>query len=140
MTTLSPVSPVSPARPVVAGHVLGDTAVLLGRSLRHIARSVDTAEVTAFGQNDKAYIAGLRDATIPLEGFADATVDGYLAGILGWGTPVAWEVYPSGSATGLVKYSGSAILTKYETQTSVSDAVKISGELQVTGAITRAVL
>lgn len=105
-----------------------------------LARSVDTAEVTAFGQNDKAYIAGLRDATIPLEGFADATVDGYLAGILGWGTPVAWEVYPSGSATGLVKYSGSAILTKYETQTSVSDAVKISGELQVTGAITRAVL
>ena len=50
-----------------------------------LSRSVDTAEVTAYGAGDKAYIAGLRDATIPIEGLADPTVDGYLTGILGGG-------------------------------------------------------
>ena len=105
-----------------------------------LARSVDAAEVTAFGNQDKAYIAGLRDATLPITGFADPTVDGYFAGILGWSTPVAWEVYPMGSATGKIKMNGSAILTRYESAPAVGDAVKVTGELQSTGAITRTVL
>ena len=105
-----------------------------------LARSVDAAEVTTFGLGDKAYIAGLRDATIPIEGLADTTVDGYLAGILGWATAVAWELYPMGSATGFPKYAGSAILTRYESRPDVSDAVKITGELQNSGTITRTVL
>jgi len=105
-----------------------------------LARAVDAAETTAFGQGDKSYIAGLRDATIPVEGFSDPTVDGYFAGILGFATPVAWELYPMGSATGLIKYNGSAILTRYETQASVGDVVKITGELQNSGTITRAIL
>lgn len=105
-----------------------------------LARSCDSAEVTTFGQSDKAYIAGLRDATVPIGGFADPTVDGYLAGILGWGTPVAWELYPMGSASTLIKYSGSAVLTAYETSDAVGEVVGISGGLQVTGAITRVVL
>lgn len=105
-----------------------------------LARSCEAAEVTAFGNQDKAYIAGLRDATVPVEGMADPTVDGYFAGILGWSTPVAWELYPMGSATGKIKYNGSAILTRYESNPSVSDAVKVTGELQNTGVITRAVL
>lgn len=107
-----------------------------------LARSVETAEVTAFGAGDKAFIAGLRDATIPLAGMADPTVDGYLAGILGHSTPVAWEVYPMGSvaSSGYPKYSGSAILTSYEATAEVGDVVKVSGQLQVTGAITRTTL
>lgn len=105
-----------------------------------LARSVDAAETTAFGQGDKSYIAGLRDATVPVEGFADPTVDGYFNGILGWATPVAWELYPMGSATGLPKYSGSAVLTRYEARPEVGDVVKVSGELQNSGTITRAIL
>ena len=105
-----------------------------------LARSCDAAETTAFGQGDKSYIAGLRDATVPIEGFADPTTDGYFAGILGHGTPVAWELYPMGSASGLIKYNGSAVMTRYETRPEVGDVVKMSGELQGTGAITRTVL
>jgi hypothetical protein len=104
-----------------------------------LQRTCETADVTTFGLNDRAYISGLRDATIPLDGFSDATTDGYLAGILG-GTAANWELYPMGSATGLIKYSGSAILTKYESRPDVGDVVKITGELHVTGTITRAVL
>ena len=103
-----------------------------------VSRQVETADVTAFGASDKAFIAGLREASIPLAGLADTTVDGYLAGILGHYPPVAWEVYPMGSVSGYPKYSGSAILTSYEAMAEVGDAVKISGELQVTGAVTRA--
>jgi len=117
---------------------LRDVSNVLGSS--SLARQVDSAEVTTFGNSDKQYIAGLRDTTIPFDGFADTTVDGYFAGILGWSTPVAWELYPAGSVTGAPKYSGSAILTRYESRPDVGDAVKITGEMQVTGLITRAVL
>lgn len=120
------------------GGTLRDISNVLNSS--GLNRQVDAAETTAFGASDKASIAGLRGASIPLGGLCDVTVDGYLAGILGHSTPVAWELYPQGSATTLPKYSGSAILTSYETSTEVGDVVKVSGELQVTGAITRTVL
>lgn len=103
-----------------------------------LSRTNEPAETTAFGSNDKSYIPGLRDATLPLSGMADTTVDGYLAGILGHSTPVAWELFPMGSVSGYPKYSGSAILTSYETSAEVGGVVAVSGELQVTGAITRA--
>ena len=102
-------------------------------------RSVDTAEASTFGDDDKVYVAGLRDATISLEGMTDATVDGYLTGLLG-GTPRAWSYFPQGSATNYVKFSGSAIVTSYEPSSDLGDVVGFSAELQVSGAITRAVL
>lgn len=102
-------------------------------------RSVDTAEASTFGDDDKVYVAGLRDATISLEGQIDATVDGYLTGLLG-GTPRAWAYFPQGSASTYVKFSGSAIVTSYEPNADLGDVVGFSAELQVSGAITRAVI
>lgn len=102
-------------------------------------RSVDTAEASTFGDDDKVYVAGLRDATLTIEGLHDATVDGYLTGLLG-GTPRAWAFCPRGSAATNVKFSGSAILTSYEPDADLGDVVGWSAEFQVSGAITRAVL
>lgn len=102
-------------------------------------RSVDTAEASTFGDDDKVYVAGLRDATISLEGMQDSTVDGYLVGLLG-GTPRAWSYFPHGSASSYVKFSGSAIVTSYEPSSDLGDVVGFSAELQVSGAITRAVI
>ena len=45
--------------------------------------SVETAEVSTLGDDDKVYVTGLRDRTISIEGKWDATVDGYLSGLLG---------------------------------------------------------
>ena len=98
--------------------------------------SVDTAEVSTLGDDDKVYVTGLRDRTISLEGQWDATVDGYLNGLLG-GTPRPWKVFPAGSTTGRPYYSGSAILTKYEVKAGVGDALGFSAEFQNSNTVTR---
>lgn len=103
------------------------------------SRDVDTAEATTFGDDDKVYVVGLRDATFSLEGRFDATADGYLAGLLG-GTPRPFAFCPQGSASSRVKYSGSAICTSYETSSDLGDTVNFSAEFQVSGAVTRAVI
>lgn len=129
----------------------GSTAVLKvtsGGTLRDIssyvtttglARDIDKAETSTLGSTVKSYIQGLTDATIPVDGIYDPTVDGYFAALVGipgaGGT--AFEFYPAGTASTNVKYSGSVIMTKYEIKSDIGDANQFSGELQVTGAITR---
>ena len=128
----------------------GSSAVLKvtsGGSLRDIsayvtttglAREIDKAETSTLGSSVKSYIQGLTDATIPIDGLYDPTVDGYFAALVG--TPgaggTAFEFYPAGTAG--TKYSGSVIMSKYEIKSGVDGANEISGEFQVTGAITRA--
>lgn len=101
-----------------------------------LPRSVDTAEASTFGDDDKVYVSGLRDATLSMEGIHDITVDGYLTGLLG-GTPRAWKFFPEGSATGNVYFEGSALLTSYEPNADLGDVVGWSAEFQCSGAITR---
>lgn len=107
-----------------------------------LAREIEQAETSGLGTDDKSFIPGMAGATIPLSGFFDPTTDGYIetirANAAAGGT--AWEFYPAGSASDLVKYSGSAYVAKYDIETGVDGVGKISGELQVTGAITRATL
>jgi hypothetical protein len=100
-------------------------------------RSIDTAETTAFGSSAKSYIVGLTDATISVSGSFDATYDAQLAGLAGV-DGVAFEYGPTGSTTGLIKYTGSCVLTSYETTSAIGDVVKFKAQFQVTGAITRA--
>ena len=100
-------------------------------------RSVETAETTTFGSSAKSYITGLSDATISLSGKFDAAADATLAAVLGQSATLSFEYGPAGSTTGLVKYSGEAIMTSYEVGATVGDVVTASVELQVTGAITR---
>lgn len=133
----------------------GSRAVLKlhsGGSLRDISSYVtttgldvelDDAEVTTLGATNKQYIAGLPDGTVPIEGIFDPTVDGYIytaysAGVGTGGT--AFEYYPQGTATGGVKYSGTAIVSKYGISSDVGEANKITGELKVNGALTRATI
>jgi hypothetical protein len=97
---------------------------------------VETAEVSTLGDDDKVYVTGLRDRTVSLEGKWDATVDGYLSGLLG-GTPRVWKVFPAGSAAGRPYYSGSAILTSYEVTSEIGDAISWTAEFQNSGAVTR---
>jgi hypothetical protein len=69
-----------------------------------ISRTADVAEVSAFSNSSKAYVAGLKDATITISGSFDATVDGYLSGILG--VEGSFEFYPIGTTGGNPKASG----------------------------------
>jgi hypothetical protein len=103
-----------------------------------VPRSIETLETTSFGSTSKSYVVGFSDSTISIEGTFDATVDGYLSGLVGYDTASAFVYGPEGSTAGYVKYTGSAFLTSYEVKGGVGDVVSYSAEFQVTGAVTRA--
>jgi predicted secreted protein len=119
------------------------TLVTISNTLNEISlpREVETAETTAFGQNDKTYITGLADATISLSGMFDATTDALIAGDIanlksGSVSSLSFEYGPAGSASAQPKFTGEALITSYEVSSPVGDVITYSLELQVTGGVT----
>lgn len=103
-----------------------------------ISRSLDTAEVTTFGDNDKNYIPGLRGATISVSGHFASTYAEILDALLGLSSAsLSFEYSPDGStaaARHLLK--GECWMTGLEYGSPVSDKVGMSFDLLVTGAVT----
>ena len=99
-----------------------------------ISRTADVAEVSAFSNSSKAYVSGLKDSTITISGSFDATVDGYLSGILG--VEGSFEFYPIGTTGGNPKASGEAICTSYDRTPDVGGAVTFTAAFQVSGDVT----
>ena len=99
-----------------------------------ISRTADVAEVSAFTNSSKAYVAGLKDATMTISGSFDATVDGYLSGILG--VEGSFEFYPIGTTGGNPKASGEAIMTSYDRTPDIGGAVTFTAAFQVSGDVT----
>ena len=99
-----------------------------------VSRTADVAEVSAFSNSSKAFVSGLKDGTITLSGSFDATVNGYLTGILG--SEVDFEFYPIGTTGGNPKASGKAILTAYDRTPDIAGAVGFGATFQLTGDIT----
>ncbi len=118
-----------------SGDVLRDLSTYL--SSAGLQRSADLAETSTFGTTYKAFVGGLIDGKVPIEGIFDPTVDGYLTGILQLSKD--FEYYPQGVGTGLVKEAGKVILVSYEISTSLDGAGTFSGEFQVDGQITRTI-
>ena len=99
-----------------------------------VSRTADVAEVSAFSNSSKAYVAGLKDATITISGSFDATVDGYLKAILG--AEGSFEFYPIGTTGGNPKASGECIMTSYDRTPDVGGAVSFTASFQVSGDVT----
>ncbi len=99
-----------------------------------ISRTADVAEVSAFSNSSKAFVSGLKDATLTISGSFDATVDGYLSGILG--AEGSFEFYPIGTTGGNPKASGEAIMTSYDRTPDIGGAVTFSAAFQVSGDVT----
>ena len=99
-----------------------------------ISRTADVAEVSAFSNSSKAFVAGLKDATLTISGSFDATVDGYLSGILG--AQGSFEFYPIGTTGGNPKASGEAIMTSYDRTPDIGGAVTFTAAFQVSGDVT----
>lgn len=119
------------------------TLVVISDTLNEITmpREIETAETTAFGNDDKTYITGLADATVSLSGMFDATVDAQINGDIanlksGSVATLSFEYGPAGSAGGNPKFTGEALITSYEIGSPVGDVVTYSLELQVTGGVT----
>ena len=99
--------------------------------------TADVAETSVLGASNKTYLVGLKDATIGLTGFFDATADAIFGAVIGQSATLSFEYSPEGTASGKIKYSGECILTNYALSSPVGDVVAYSGDLQVSGAITR---
>jgi hypothetical protein len=101
-------------------------------------RTNDTVEVSNFCSSAKEYVAGLRDATISIEGIWATTPDKYLSGILG--TSAAFIYYPGTTAPvagKYAKYTGTCFETAYEVPTAIDAAATFSAEFQVSGLVSR---
>lgn len=102
-----------------------------------VSWEVDTPETTTFGNSDRTYIAGLRNATISIAGIWDATLDAVIASQpAGATTLLNFEYGPAGLTGGLVKYSGTCLLTSYSLGSPVDGVATFSADYQVSGAVT----
>jgi len=105
-----------------------------------LPREIETAETTAFGDQDKTYIVGLSDATVSLSGMFDATTNTAINSIItnlksGSIASASFTYGPSGSAASSPKFTGNALVTSYEISSPVGDVITYSLELQCTGAV-----
>ena len=106
-----------------------------------LPREIETAETTAFGDQDKTYIVGLSDATVSLSGMFDATTNTAINTIIsnlksGSIASASFTYGPSGSVATSPKFTGEALVTSYEISSPVGDVITYSLELQCTGAVT----
>lgn len=101
-----------------------------------LARKLDTPDVTTFGDNDKSYIVGLRDASFSVAGIFSSTHVKKLDALLGSTAGGAFVYGPEGTASGGRKYTGSSILTGYDVKSPVGGRVALTFSLQCSGAIT----
>lgn len=99
--------------------------------------TVDIAETTVLGKDNKTYIVGLKDATMSLSGLWDSTADAIFGAVLGQSATLSFEYSPEGTGSGAVNYTGECILTNYAISSPVGDVVAYSADLQVSDAVTR---
>jgi hypothetical protein len=96
--------------------------------------SADKVDVTAFGDGNKVYVAGLPDAAGQFAGFYDdATSQTYQAALDG--QPRKFYLYPS--RNNLAQYFYGTVLPDFSVDSSVSDAIKISSSWNASGTITK---
>lgn len=109
-----------------------------------ISQDVETAETTAFGDDAKTYITGLKDGTMSLSGMFDGgtdAIDAVLTSTLGAESPDVATVVPGGPATaGATSFSAEVRETSYEISSPVGDVVAANLEVQATGGVDRGVL
>lgn len=99
-----------------------------------ISFATEKAEVTAFGDDNKTYVAGLPDASGEFSGFYDdATVQTYTAATDG--LPRKFYLYPSNST--VTQYWYGEILPDLSVNGAVNDSVQISASWNASSAITK---
>ena len=99
---------------------------------------VDTHDVTAYGDANRNYIAGLIDGTFSMEGHYDdsATSPRDILQPLAGAAAFTIVRQPEGVGSGFAQDSFSAVLTSYSESSPVDDKISWSAEFQITGAVT----
>lgn len=93
---------------------------------------VDMAETSTFGTSAKTYVAGMRDATLSLEGYFDGVagaVDDVLKAAIQVNDSI-FMLWPQGDTVGLYGYGFKANESSYEVSGDTGGVVSISVEAQ----------
>ncbi len=99
-----------------------------------VSETGDTIEDTSMGDASRTYKAGLKTWTASVEAMWDET-DTSGQGSFDVGSSVTLNVYPEGSSTGDIYYTGSAIVTGKTVNATFDGMVEASFTLQGTGAL-----
>ena len=94
------------------------------------ARTVDVAETTACGNDNKTFVAGDRDGTVSMSGLFDATADAILQPFLGSSTDTNLIVGLDGITDGKSVMFGAGIVSNYGQSSPVGDVVATSVDMQ----------
>lgn len=97
-------------------------------------RVKDLFDATTFGNDDKVFIDGLREHTLPIGGKWSATLDAVMAGADD-GATVAFQYAPGGSAT--MGYNGNAFIENYNIDSPVAGGVTWSASFKPSGSVSR---
>lgn len=96
--------------------------------------ATDKAEVTALGDSNKVYVAGLPDASGQFSGFYDdGTVQTYTAAVDG----VARKFYLYPSTTNVAQYFFGTVLPDFSIDGDVSGAVAVSASWNAASQVTK---
>lgn len=99
-------------------------------------RTLDTPEVTASGDNDRAYVVGLRTATNSASGHFASTYAEKLDGLIGNSTKPTWVFGPEGNGSGSRKYTGVGIVNALSYAATVDGKIDMNLGLQCDLAVT----
>jgi hypothetical protein len=108
-----------------------------------VSQDIETAEVTAFGDDAKKYITGLQDGTLSAAGMFDGSegaIDSVLSSVIGAENSDVITLAPDGVTVGKRAYSAAVRETSYEISSPVSDVVSANLEVQATDGVNTGVL
>lgn len=94
--------------------------------------NMETADVSAFSQAYKSFIAGQYSGTLSFDISYDATAAGYLMALFLAGTSTDIEYSPAGDT---VEYGFKGIIESLNVSSNLSDAVKGSVMFKINGAV-----
>jgi len=102
-------------------------------------RDVASLEVTGGGDSSRKYIPGLKGATMSVTFvWDDSVAAGSLNAVIegAYGTEVAWEYGPGGSATGQRKFTFNGFVSRVGVPLSVDGRVEMPVDIQISGDVT----
>jgi hypothetical protein len=105
-----------------------------------LTKELDAPETTTFGDSDREFIYGLRNATASLSGFYDGAVDAVdeeLNAALGATTDRVVTVSTVGFVIGNIVYIAGKIETSYSVSSPVDGVVSITADLLANGGFER---
>jgi len=99
------------------------------------ARTFETSDTTAYGDEDRTHIAGLGTGALSMGGPWDPTFDSYFGSTLDFATERSIRYRPQGDAS--PSFTFEALIESYSVGPPVGDAIRWTATIRPTAVITR---